>query len=124
MIPYIELLSLVGAFLFIIYGLEKAVEDRDDLMILLGLLVQMGVTSGIAFWTSEITGSRLMSIPLIGVLLIIGIYPVLQGIRRNQILPAKIQIKIESSLDEVDLGPFQQMPNPHRMVTRNERDNH
>lgn len=119
MIPYIELLSLVGAFLFIIYGLERAVVDKDDLMILLGVLVQIGVISGITFWISEITNNR-SSILLIGVLSIVGVYPVLQGIRRNLVLPSEIQIEIESSLDEVDPGPFRQISNPQRMVTKNE----
>lgn len=121
MIPYIELLSLVGAYLFIIYGLEKAVNQKDDLMILLGVLVQIGVIAGITFWISEITNNR-SSILLIGVLSVVGIYPILQGIRRNRVLPSKIQIKIESSLDGVDLEPFRLIPEPQRMVTKNERD--
>ena len=119
MIPYIELLSLVGAFLFIIYGLERAVVDKDDLMILLGILVQVGVISGITFWISEITNNR-SSILLIGVLSIVGVYPILQGIRRNLVLPSEIQIEIESSLDDVDLGPFRQLSDPHRTVIENE----
>ena len=121
MIPYIELLSLVGAYLFIIYGLEKAVNHKDDLMILLGVLVQIGVIAGITFWISDITNNK-SSVLLIGVLSIVGIYPVLQGIRRNLVLPSEIQIKIESSLDEVDPGPFRQISNLQRTVTKNERD--
>lgn len=121
MIPLIELLPLVGAFLFIIYGLEKAVDDRDDLMILSGILIQIGVTAGIGFWISMIAG-RPVSLLLLGVLSVLGIYPVLQGIRRNQILPSEIQIKIESSLDEVDMGQFRQMPNPQTVVNKNEGD--
>lgn len=115
MIPYIELLSLVAAYLFIIYGLEKAVEDRDDVMIFLGVLVQIGVTSGIAFWTHEITGVEIAAL-LVGPLSVAGIYPVLQGIRRNIIFPAEIQIEIESSLDPVDPGPFVPIHNPFEVV--------
>ena len=119
MIPYIELLSLIGAFLFIIYGLERAVNSKDDLMILLGALVQIGVISGIVFWISEITNNR-SSVLLIGVLSIVGVYPILQGIRRNMVLPSEIQIKIESSLDEVDPGPFRQMSKLQKTVIKNE----
>ena len=113
MITEIEFLTLCAAYIFIIYGLIKAVEDRDDPMIMVGILVQILISSEIVFWLYGATGS-LLTIPLIGPVVITGIYPVLLGIRRNLILPAEIQIEIESSLDVTDPEPFRLIPYPRR----------
>ena len=103
----------MAAYLFIIYGLQKAVDDRDDMMILVGTFVQIGI---MAWMTSTI--SRLFDnhyiIVLIVPLALLGIFPVLKGIKDNEVLPSAIQIKLRSPIEKQNAGRFIPLLRPER----------
>jgi len=115
-----DILTALAAYVFIIYGLFKAVEDKDDMMILSDIFIQIFIIGWIVDAISRLTEHRVVIMLLIP-LAAIGIYPVIRGIMNNQILPADLQIKLRSSVDNKDGGRFIPMLNPVQQ-TKDMRD--
>ena len=115
-----DILTALAAYVFIIYGLFKAVEDKDDMMILSGIFIQIFIIGWIVDAISRLTEHRVVIMLLIP-LAAIGIYPVIRGIMNNQILPADLQIKLRSPVDNKDGGRFIPMLNPVQQ-TKDMRD--
>lgn len=109
----VDILTAMAAFVFIIYGLQKAVDDRDDIMIFVGTFIQIGV---IAWMTSTI--SRLFDnnyiIILIVPLALLGIFPVMKGVKDNEVLPSEMQINLRSPIEKRKTGRFIPLLRPER----------
>lgn len=106
-----DILTAFAGFAFAIYGLSRAVEDRDDLIIVIGIFVQIGLITWMVDAISRLTGNHLV-IFLLGPFAVVALYPVLRGIMRNQIFPADLQIRLRSPVDNRDGGRFIPMRRP------------
>jgi hypothetical protein len=87
--------TLLLVYMFTAYGINEATYSNSDFLVLIGAFVQLLLCVGIASFL-PLSWAAIIIPPLV----FIGIYPMLNAMKVNRILPVDLGIKLRSSLDD------------------------